>query len=431
MMYLLPYLFIFAHFITFCIAEFFPSLISYKQLAMILATISVFIIVREVSRNPIIRLRFFYTSFVLSIICFLFYLTKDTYALYPDYTQKIYNGEFLAVLGQTCPTILVAILFSRKQKMLYHTIRVAPFVSCLFTVIAFFSAMFPSNTTSGGYALDDNGMNYQNISYMSAFASSITFFYLLNYKSIYWNGIFRFKIMYIFMIFTVFVNLFTILLSGGRGGLILIIVQFIMFLFFLARRLKRRYIFMLLPILAIVLIVVFYVVNMVNSVHTDSSGFIRILSFLEKGDDSGRGLIRTIAIKYILESPIVGHGIGSSFFIIGRESVGRHIHSHNFFIDSLLETGVIGGFFFTMVLVLTFCFLFRRSKINDIDYFWLVIFIDGFINSMFSGYYLAHLFLAWSVGYTIGLYNTKTKQRKRQTLTWRKTSFIRTKQGNY
>lgn len=419
-MYFLPYLYIFAHFFSFCIAEFFPSLITYKQLAVVLVFISVYIIIKEIFYMKLIGKRFIITSVATFLICYSFYQTGSVYYYYPDYTKNIYYGEFLAVTGQTVPTILVAMIFARKDRILFKTERIAPYVSILFTFVSFFSALFPSSTTSGGYALDENGMNYQNISYMSAFASSLTFFYLLNFRHICWHRFFCSQMMFIFMSLLVLINLFTIILSGGRGGLVLFVFQFLLFIVGLRRSSTQLYLLKFLPILLLILWIVLSLVDVVKIVNIDSSGFVRILNFINEGEDSGRGDIRRIAYDYIVEKPLWGYGIGSSSFIIGLATRGQHIHGHNFFVDSLLEIGIIGTSVLFFVLLYTIYMLYKQTKLNPSNYFWLILFFDGFIYSMFSGYYLAHLLIAWTVGYAISKrginvprrFNTIAKQAK-------------------
>ena len=409
---ILPYILIFANFAFFCISELFPGVITYKQLAVVLAFVSVSIVFLNIRKSIKANKALIVASFVLLIICVCIFLTGDLFYRNALFGKDIYNGEVLAVVGQTTPLVIIALLFAEKETLLSKTKRLAPYIAIVFTLVSLSSALHPANFTSGGYALDDNGMNYQNISYMAAYASSFTFFYLLNRHNCSFGRLLDSNLAAIIMIVTLFINFFTVLISGGRGGLICILVQLVVFIFVLLV-LKKQPLLKVVPITFLSILIVLFVLSVVQNAHVDSSGFDRILRFLNERDDAGRGIIRRIAYRSIKESPIYGHGLGSSMFIIGQGSGGQHIHCHNFILDAMVETGILGTLFFVGVLVKTIKNLAIIVKRDITEYLWLVIFLDGFVMSMFSGYYLAHLPIAWSIGFSLSRIKHSVVVKKR------------------
>lgn len=399
----LPYILIFANFACFCIAELFPGLITYKQLALVLAFVSVIIIISGARELLKLKHGLFLLILSLFIICFDFYITGELIYQNPIYGGETYHGEFLAVLGQSTPLLLIGVIYAQKERLLTKTKKAAPWVAIVFTIVSFVSALHPSDTTSGGFALDENGMNYQNISYMAAFASAFTLFYLISKKEMSFGKVFDAKLVSVLMVITVFLNFFTILIAGGRGALVLIVIQLFTFMVLkvVSSSNRERMILRLFPIVVITLLVGVFIVNYVEKIQIESSGFGRIMDFLNEKDDSGRRDIRRVAFKSIKESPIIGHGIGSSMFVIGEGTNGQHIHCHNLFLDALVETGIFGTVFLLIILIQTFRTVFILIKKDLTNYLWLIILLNGFVVSMFSGYYLAHLPIAWSIGFAI------------------------------
>ena len=97
-------------------------------------------------------------------------------------------------------------------------------------------------------------------------------------------------------------------------------------------------------------------------------------------------------LKWYGEKPVFGHGVGSVFFEMGT-------YSHNFITDAMVEVGVIGTFIlFSLFIILVFKAI--KDIYHDIsDSLWLIIFLDGLVMSLFSGYYLAQIPLWWSVAF--------------------------------
>ena len=115
-------------------------------------------------------------------------------------------------------------------------------------------------------------------------------------------------------------------------------------------------------------------------------GFSRLVSFFKTFDDSGRGAIYRESLRLFLQNPLLGKGPGMIFPAVGS-------HSHNLLIDCLAETGIVG---LSLLLFLLFSTIGKcRRLIRRDEKNWLVciVFLQGLVISMFSGYYLAQVLL--------------------------------------
>lgn len=400
MLRLFPYFLIFSNFFTYAIADVAPGLMTIKLMAIVLAIISfLFLVVETPKVPPFVRCKMLIATITVLFVTILYYFTGQVYSSYPSYMKNVYDGYFLTIIGQVFPIILVAMVFAQMDVELDKAKKMAPYIALLFTAVSIKTALNPSDITSGGYAIDENGMNYQNVSYMAAYASSLNFFYLLNFKRINWGWLFRRKITCLFMCVVIVLNLLTTLIAGGRGGMLTVIVQFVVFYYFFTKHNfehvnygKHFFVFVF-----VVVVIAAFVVSVANSISIESSGFTRIIAFIYEGADAGRGDIRRQAFRSFAESPILGHGIGSSIFEVGTKG----IHCHNYFLDALVDTGIIGACFFVFLIIYILKKAYKMANKNVTDYLWLIILLDGVIMAMFSGYYLSHLPIYWSLGFLV------------------------------
>lgn len=117
-----------------------------------------------------------------------------------------------------------------------------------------------------------------------------------------------------------------------------------------------------------------------------------------KIDDLARNLIRLsgyepdvdINIEYaIFQHPIVGHGIGAEYTILGT-------YSHNIFLDIILQ----GGFIFGGLFIILFIFKAIMAFVNEEDkLFFFVLFCYGFVPLLISGSYLSSMSFWIFLGY--------------------------------
>ena len=188
----------------------------------------------------------------------------------------------------------------------------------------------------------------------------------------------------------VIVNFLTIMLAGGRGGLVLFSMLLLAmgFFYFSTRKLSLKSQIQIVAVLLVVLIAGKLCVDYAENSTLEMNGFQRVLNLM----DSNRDSLREDAFGLFAESPLLGHGLGSVFSLLG-------IYTHNLFTDALVETGIIGTICLLTFIIISFRQGWRLVAVDKTNLLWLIIFADGFVLGMFSGYYLAHIPLYWSISF--------------------------------
>lgn len=392
-MSVLTYFQIFASFWCSTILFFAPNSITYRQYALIVSLLSVAVVIRQMLKRSFhLNFKHFIIVIVVMIVCGLYYFTRFLYGG----IQVLYSSYFLVLLGQVLPIVAIAPFVSESEIPSIRIKQLAPIVSIIFSLIAFVGTFNPSGTTTGGYALNDNGLNYQTVSYLAAYAAGLAEYYLICKNDMKWLALFNLPFMGIVMSFIVLINALSILISGGRGGLVVFVAELFVSLAIWIKKntVSSQSLLKILFVILLVFLAAFFSFRFANKANIATSGFERVINTFLYGDRSGRSFIQKMSFESFLKSPIFGHGFGSVFYEING-------HSHNFFFDVLLETGIVG----LIIWISMFLYTIRRLVLfakNDItDSLWLFFFLDGFIMSLFSGYYLAQLPLFWVITFVL------------------------------
>ena len=212
----LAYLQIFSSYWSSTLQFFFPGIITYKQFAFILAIISAAAILKTIINNKLkIARKSLAVIIIIGTIVILYSITPFFYSLS---TNTNYDSFFLALVGQLAPGIITATLLSNNYLVQEKIKALTPIVSIVFTFITFVGALFPTSSTSGGYVDNENGLNYQLISYIAAYSSALIEYYLLVKDNIIQIKIFKSRKAVILLYFIIFIDLFIILMTGGRDG---------------------------------------------------------------------------------------------------------------------------------------------------------------------------------------------------------------------
>lgn len=385
------YLQIFALYCSATLTTFFPSL-SYKPFVVAVSLVSLIVVISSFYKNDKIRIYLFIISIIGLLLIMAYSLTENNYYFY----SSNFKSYFMVLYGQSLPAMIIASIVSQDREIQENIKGCSPIIAVIFTIIAFVAAFFPTSATSGGYTDNENGLDYQSTSYMAAYAAGLNYYYMIVSKSMNWCAPFSKRIFTLLIPCMILINFITILIAGGRGALVLFVfITCFMFLFklyttkFSLLKSPRFYI----GIFVILLIGIMCVYFAQNS-DIETSGFSRILAFIQKHDTNGRNELREIALSKFNEAPIFGHGLGSVFFEIGT-------YSHNCFTDLLVETGMVGCIISIVILIIVLSRLFKVSLNNPSEIMWLIIFFDGFIMSLFSGYYLATMPVLWVITFVL------------------------------
>ena len=278
------------------------------------------------------------------------------------------------------PAILSGIYFARKEKslkILYKYIDIFIFISTI-------SIM---KSTIGQFVLAENfngiaGASYQTLSYISAFSYGINLYMIINGKNNLRYSVFTGKlykcIEYIFL----FIQVFCALMSGGRGGIVLIFIYTIYYIFLYTDFRDIYKFFKLLILILISIIFIIFALELLLKNDVFKTSFDRVFQFISpagginwKGT-SGRDIIYSEAIKEINENLMFGIGL---FNMEG--------YYHNIFIDILRSGGLIYLIFVFIFAIITLMKLNLINKYEDKNKVFSVILIYPLVMLMFSGSY--------------------------------------------
>lgn len=395
---MIPYLLLFQIFIVFIsssILFFVPGLFEYKQLVVGVNMISILMAFYELFRRK------YNGGFIKSIIIYavILVLCYNVTGLLYDYHSEWYYSYRLLVAGQTAPVLLTSAIVASNRLYQFRLEKIVPYLAILFTVVAIIVTLNPRTAAQGLAGDEDANLNYQSVSYLAAYGCSLALFYIYNFNKIAWGRILRIKISKWMFWGVVIVNLLTILLSGGRGGLITYLVL-VSYFFYLSIQDGKKHILRPIFTITVLVLIGYYVLTIVENSSLETSGFHRILEFVNEGNTSGRENNYALAWNVFLDSPIIGHGVGGIFCTLG-------FYSHNVFLDIMIDTGVIGLIFFVVFIIKTIKKGLHLSRLDPHNTFWMFIFWDGFTMNLFSGCYLSGLL--WISASVVIFYNYKNR----------------------
>lgn len=318
--------------------------------------------------------------FALLLIVSGFLITYLRYGYFENETL----GTLLDFGARCIPTVLFGAYIAKEKKLLeiakWIDIYVLLVTITIFKIVyqAYFQGKFIANIL-------EFGMDYQMISYLSAFMLGLNMFNIIWRKSImhsdFFNSRFYRKVRFLLLA----MQLFSILYSGGRGGFVVVIVLGVYLLFnktFIERNLKE-----MVKTNTIVAIVVCIAILLLIRTPLLQKNFARTIQFISPRGGinwegtSGRDTVFNSAINVIKQSPIIGHGIGGGYYF----GVGS---AHNLFLDVLIEGGIIYLTIWIAILISFFRKIIYKVRIKPMYNIILIIFLGDFINLMFSSIYL-------------------------------------------
>ncbi|MBD5357295.1 MAG: O-antigen ligase family protein [Bacteroides sp.] len=239
----------------------------------------------------------------------------------------------------------------------------------------------------------DSGETYQAAAYSSAICYGI-FLYFFIFKESLPKSLIRYKIVCIpLMILCIGI----ILLTGGRGGMVLTIIYTFTFLYIYQKKFHISLTTKLKVAIGII-ISIMIIVQYVNNDPVLSQSSQRVFSYISDGGidmskTSHRDEAYSKAITNWNLSPYFGYGIFKYYEV-------NHNYPHNFFLEILLQGGVI---LFAFYLVLLGLYLYKFAKIMHYvnNTIFLIIFLYPFINLMFSGTYIGSADFWFCVAYVV------------------------------
>lgn len=314
-------------------------------------------------------------------------MTVNKYGYFDD----VFQGSFLNFGSVSICAMLLGSEMSQKNR-LAKLGKIIPFLITVFTIVIFITVI-SGDTGSHGLLEDSTGLGYQTSAYYAAFMLGMTLYYLFYYDSLEKLGFFeRIKPLFYIMVLLQIVSVF---LAGGRGGLVLAVLIVLLFVYkyIKSKRLSKKVVVgFYVGAAAVVFFLAF--ARPENMGSTDNVAINRLQDFLKSPVDSNRSYLWGSAISHFYEHVLFGNGIGSVYYTIG-------IYSHNIFTDILCEGGIVGMIIFIIIMVHAVKNQTMLKRYNKLNSFADVIFLCGFTMLLFSDYYLSNTMLWFFIGFTM------------------------------
>lgn len=323
-----------------------------------------------------------YAIIVSATLVTLYVVTQAFYTSVP----RTYRS-YLLTLGSYVVPAIVAAAFCANNKQFFEIGKKLAFLTATILTVCMAVAVFTKDLSVSVIYLNEDGLNYQTISYYSVYAISLIL-YLLTDKNVL-NSLAK-KVALICMIF---IDLICALAGGGRGAIVLLLVIAMYYIAFNVASLRKK---KGLKKAIIACVVVLIGSNIAMQMPIVSKGMERTLRFFsELGNNikvDNRNIRYALAIDSFEQSPLFGHGVGSVFMEVG-------FYSHNIFLDLLVEGGIIMLLIAALLLAYVIHkFMVLRKNRPEFDLI-AMIFLDSFVMYMFSGYYLSSAGLWFSIFY--------------------------------
>ncbi|WP_086477894.1 O-antigen ligase family protein [Arenibacter amylolyticus] len=236
------------------------------------------------------------------------------------------------------------------------------------------------------YETGEAVLNPLAMSYTGVLTILLCIFKLVIYKK---NS----KIEVIFLISTIFISLVLFLYGASRGSVVVLVTTLPLFIIFGPSKQKMKILlssFIISPLL-------------VWLVNASGSGLFTRLSKTTEDQGGGRTTLWRNAINHFFDNQLIG----------GRIEIGN-IYPHNFIVEILMATGMLGAILIFPVLLKGFLLGIKQSKSNKEHLYALIILMVGLVHYSFSGGLYTTILLFIPVGIIFSLQNYNENNSEKQ-----------------
>ncbi|MCR4898725.1 MAG: O-antigen ligase family protein, partial [Acholeplasmatales bacterium] len=201
----------------------------------------------------------------------------------------------------------------------------------------------------------------------------------------------------IFSIFSILISLSLEVLFLSRAAILALLLSFIVIIIYYAKRVRNKQnnlkldsiYFISLTLVFLVGIIILTSCGILSGVFDE----IKELGF----KSSSRKELYEIGFKHFKKHWFIGSGVYSSRYYIETENPTDIVNNyHNYYIQALSCTGILGGFAFTFYIA-SIIYIIVKSKDNDYKYLLIVILvymlIHGFFDTIFFNFRIEPLML--------------------------------------
>lgn len=189
---------------------------------------------------------------------------------------------------------------------------------------------------------------------------------------------------------------------GARGAILSLVISVILSFVYINNKPIKVFslkVFSILIVLVLLLLnfsdIIFGLYDLFNKYDIRSIALERVVDMIDNDLDltTGRDVLLDVAILGIMDSPIIGNGIGSFDNYSG-------FYPHNLFLQQIYEGGIVFGFPVLIVTLLSFYFL--NSNVDKTMRFFLIYLITtSILHLLFSSYFWSSSIYWFLMGLTI------------------------------
>lgn len=359
-----------------------PMGISYSLFVAIIALVCCIGLFVQIifSNNGRMSKSMFALTLVSLLVAIGFFLTETHYG----FVNERFRAYELSYISEVIPAIMLGSYIAKNEKLIINVKKIVPVVGLILSLFSIYTAVFPDGFDNTGLIETSYGVNYQSNSYMASYAFSLMMYYVLFSDEINWPKFFRTRLARRIGIGIAVIDIFALVRSGGRGGIVFLFVMVLFYGFIMLKkgRLTKHSFISLCLATVLVPIGIFMLYSWMQKQSQSIVAVKRVLTFLNKASDPIRTATAAQGVNIFFGKPLLGHGIGSVFYEIG-------MYSHNIAIDLLIEVGAVGMGLFIILLYVSVQRGIKLSRTNMSNCIWFVLFLTGFVQALFSGYYLS------------------------------------------
>ena len=316
-----------------------------------------------------------------------------TGGIFTDLSQKTIMMYVLLVV----PSMLVGYVIAYDQNISYlkHGMLLVSIIVAL-AVLRSLDSLVGADVISLMYIF--GGGTYQALSYASAFAFITILCHILFYGSAYS------RFTHIALYFALVVLLLGIVLSGGRGGPVVVIFGSVFMIFYRHSKIAAFSKLLYTTIIIVALISYFEDISYYQRLSQTASRLFSYLSdySIDLTQTSNRDHVYNLAIQNIKKSLLFGYGPFTYVRTFGN------YYAHNIFLDILIHGGII---YLSLWIYVLIKYIIKIKKMIQYDIDDIIILIPifySFVMLQFSGTYLQEGLFWFSLSYVF----TKTNLKK-------------------
>lgn len=333
------------------------------------------------ARKKINKRFFLFLPLIMTIIFFIEYAITPARGL--EWTWKSYM--FFMLFCMPAMYVGISLAINKEIRRLYANFDAVTIIIAL-GIIASIPVLLSTGVASlAGGDSNDSG-DYNTVAYCSALSFGFIYYGILNKPQDRYK-LFKGRLFVTISILFMVALAFTAFSSGGRGGSLLLIVLFI---YLSMTKINRKNIFKVLlgsiPALIIITMTINYVLAsnpLISAVY--EHGAERAFQYIsnegiDTSKSSGRDKIYEEAIKSISNNPFAINGL--------FRTVGMRGYPHNFFIEILLDGGVVYFLFWIIYLFKMGVKYVKMKKADKVLKFLILIVLYTMVSTFFGGTYL-------------------------------------------